>query len=288
MLRPLTPGSHHRELFHDNRERSYIVHVPPDYTGATPWPVVLAYHGGATDAAAMVRFCGLNETADAQRFLVVYPNGSGRREHLLTWNAGNCCGYAMWNHVDDVGFTGAILDQLAPMANVDLKRVYAVGMSNGAMMAYRLAAELSQRITAIAAIAGPMAQDACQPTRPVPVVHFHGTDDASAPYTGGIGSRSIVRTYKHSVAYTLTQWIAANECPAEPIVEELPAIVDPLRVTRYTYGPGRNNSAVVHYRIAGGGHTWPGLPPRLTFLGPCTQNISANELLWEFCSRYSL
>lgn len=287
-IHPLSPGGHYRHLIHQNRERSYIVHVPPSYTGAEPWPVVLAYHGGATDAAAMIRFCGLNATADRHRFLVAYPNGTGRREHLLTWNAGNCCGHAMWNKVDDVGFTGAILDRLALEANVDLRRVYAVGMSNGAMMAYRLAAELSTRITAIAAIAGPMAQDDCRPQRPVPVIHFHGTEDASAPYAGGIGARSIVRTYKHSVEFTLSRWIAANECPATPAIEELPDTDDDLHVTRFCYGPGRNDSAVVLYRITGGGHTWPGQPPRVTFLGPCTQNISANELLWQFCSRYAL
>jgi polyhydroxybutyrate depolymerase len=287
-IQPLTPGSHHRRLFHQDRERSYLVHVPLAYTGAEPWPLVIAYHGGATDAAAMVRFCGLNETAEKERFLVAYPNGTGRREHLLTWNAGTCCGYAMWNRVDDVGFTAAMIDQIAREVNLDTKRVYAAGMPNGAMIAYRLASELSERITAIAAIAGPMAQDSCRPSRPVPIIHFHGTEDESAPFAGGIGSRSIARVYKHSVEYTLIQWIAANGCPARPQVKDLPTIHDELRVTRFTYGPGQNGAEIVLYRIEGGGHTWPGLPPKISFLGPCTQNISANELLWDFFSRYSL
>lgn len=280
---PLTPGNHRRTLFHENRERSYLVHVPATYDGSQPWPVVFAFHGGATDAAAMIRFCGLNEKADKSNFIVVYPNGTGRREHLFTWNAGTCCGYAMWNEVDDVGFVSQVIDQLACEANVDLLRVYAAGMSNGAMLAYRLASELSHRIAAIAAIAGPMAMESCSPARPVPIIHFHGTADESAPFEGGIGTRSIAKVFKQSVATTIANWCVANGCPAEPTVERLPLLsADNMPVVKQVYGPGRAGSEIVLYVIENGGHTWPGLPPRVVFLGPCTQNISANDLLWEF------
>ena len=288
-IQPLTPGDQRRTLFHDNRERSYLVHVPAAYDGARPWPVVFAFHGGATDAAAMARFCGLTQKADRAGFVVVYPNGTGRRDHLLTWNAGTCCGYAMWNNVDDIGFIGAVIDQLAREANIDLRRVYAAGMSNGAMLAYRLAAELSERIAAIAAIAGPMAQESCSPVRPVPIIHFHGTDDEFAPFGGGIGSRSIAHVHKHSVEYTIGKWLAANGCPAEPTSERLPALVDDnMPVAKKVYGPGRDGAEIELYIIENGGHTWPGEVPRVAFLGPCTRNISANDLLWSFFERHPL
>src|ERR1700691_6422724 len=110
---PLKPGDHTRSLDVDKRTRSYIVHVPPGYDGSKEVPVVLAFHGGGSNAEQMVQFCGLNEKADKEGFIVVYPSGTGRLEKLLTFNAGNCCGYAMENKVDDVAFTRALLDDLA-------------------------------------------------------------------------------------------------------------------------------------------------------------------------------
>jgi polyhydroxybutyrate depolymerase len=87
----LTPGDHNRSLVVDRRERSYIVHVPRGYDGSKPVPVLLVFYGGGSNAAQMVHFCGLDEKADKEGFLVVYPNGTGRTEQLLTWNGGNCC-----------------------------------------------------------------------------------------------------------------------------------------------------------------------------------------------------
>src|SRR5579863_10672676 len=119
----LSPGDHLRPLEFDGRTRTYLVHVPAKYDPSRPTPVVLAVHGGGTNAKTMVRFCGMNETADREGFLVVYPNGTGRNPNLLTWNAGNCCAYAMRENVDDVGFVRALLNELPRAANVDSKRV---------------------------------------------------------------------------------------------------------------------------------------------------------------------
>ena len=171
--------------------------VPPDARRSQQ------FHGGGTNAKTMVRFCGLNETADRDGFLAVYPNGSGRNPNLLTWNAGNCCAYAMRQNVDDVGFVGALLDDLSGFANVDPKRVFATGMSNGGMLAYRLASELSQRIASIASVSGPMGTDACRPTRPVSVLHFHGTSDEFAPYAGGRGPKSFIQSVFRSVDFSI-------------------------------------------------------------------------------------
>ena len=98
---PLAPGDHTRTLQHDGRSRSYLAHVPPKHDAKRPTLVVLVFHGAVTDASITVRFTGLNETADREGFIAVYPNGTGHFERMLTWNGGNCCGYAQWNKVDD-------------------------------------------------------------------------------------------------------------------------------------------------------------------------------------------
>ncbi|MDP7016030.1 MAG: PHB depolymerase family esterase, partial [Pirellulaceae bacterium] len=199
---PLGPGDHTRTLTVGERARSYLVHIPPNYTRRQPTPVVLIYHGGGSNAQVMVRFSGMNRQADKSGFIAVYPSGTGRIEKVLTFNGGNCCGYAMRNKVDDVEFTRRLLDDLATVANVDQKRVFATGMSNGAIIAYRLASELSDRIAAIAPVGGPMGTETCRPKRPVPVIHFHGVDDENAPFKGGKG-KGVSGTNFYSVEHSV-------------------------------------------------------------------------------------
>ena len=168
-------------------------------------------------------FCGLNEKADKEGFIAVYPNGTGRLEQMLTWNGGNCCGYAMWNNVDDVGFTRALLDDLAKVANVDAKRVFATGMSNGGIMCYRLASELSDRIAAIAPVSGTMGTATCNPKRPVSVMHFHGTDDEFLPFKGGKRNQAAgTESYFYSVEHSIHAWVKADGCPEKPVVTDMP------------------------------------------------------------------
>ena len=277
----LTPGEVSRTVM----GRTHWIYVPKSYTGKKAVPVVLVYHGGGGNPKGTVRFTGMNAKADKAGFLVVYPCGTGRLS-LLTWNGGNCCGYAMKNNIDDVAYTRALLDDLTGIANVDEKRIYATGMSNGAIMAYKLASELSDRIAAIAPVGGPMGTKTCNPKRPVPVMHFHGTADAFAPFKGGKG-RSGRQFY--SVEHSLNNWIKANGCPKIPMVEQLPdRTEDGCTVIKKTYGPGNNKSEVVLVEIRGGGHTWPGNPPRINFLGTTTRDISANDMMWEFFRRHRL
>ena len=279
----LPPGDHERSIQVADRERHYRIHVPRSYDATRPIPVVLAFHGGGSNAAQMVRFCGLDDKADAADFLAVYPAGTGRTEQFLTWNAGDCCGYAQHEKVDDVEFVRRLLDDLAKVARIDPDRVFATGMSNGGMMAYRLASELSDRIAAIAPVGGPMGTETCHPKRPVPVIHFHGTDDKFAPFVGGVGERSVSQTRFRSVEDSIACWIKANGCAAEAAVVDEPVRVhDGTRVTRKTYGSGKNGAEVVLIAIEGAGHTWPGRRPPLLFLGKSTQNLSANDAMWEF------
>ena len=162
----LSSGDHTRTITVGNLQRRYWVHVPKKYDADHPTPVIVVFHGGGGNPESMVRLTGMNAKSEEAGFIVVYPYGSGAlKDHLLTFNGGGCCGYAMQNKIDDVGFTRALLDDLAKVANVDTNRVFATGLSNGGIMAYYLASELSDRIAAIAPVGGPLMMDACRPRR---------------------------------------------------------------------------------------------------------------------------
>ena len=285
----LTPGDQIRSLEVDGRSRTYLIHVPRNYDPSRPSPVVLAFHGGGTNAKTMVRFSSLSETANREGFLVAYPNGSGRNPNYLTWNVGNCCGHAMRENVDDTGFVRALLDDLGRAADIDAARVFATGVSNGGMMAYRLASELSDRIAAIASVAGPVGTDKCFATRAVSILHFHGTSDEFVPFNGGRGPKSFSQADFRSVEASLRVWIAANGCPPSPIETRPPnRNHDGTSVTETTWSPGRNASEVVLYTIHGGGHTWPGRVPPISYLGLSTTELCANDVMWAFFSKHPL
>ncbi|WP_165232875.1 extracellular catalytic domain type 1 short-chain-length polyhydroxyalkanoate depolymerase [Aquisphaera insulae] len=282
---PLKAGDHLQELTVGGSRRSYIVHVPPGYDASRPTPVVLVYHSAMMNAAIMAGYCGMGRKADEAGFLLVYPNGTGTTSLLRYWDSGGVRG----QRSDDVGYTSALLDDLATRANVDPKRVYAAGMSNGAMMCYRLAAELSHRIAAIATVAGTMAIDECHPRRPVPVIHFHGTRDSIVP-TKGADPKLIGPTRFLSLEATMDAWLRADGCPPIAAEATLPDAdtEDGTRVRRRTFGPGKDDSEIVLYLIENGGHTWPGSDVRNKLLGLTTRDISANDLIWEFFRKHPM
>lgn len=285
----LKPGDHTRTVEVDKLTREYLLHIPPSYDGSKPVPIVLIYHGGGADAEIMAGFTGLNEKSDKEGFLAVYPNGSGRLKKVRTFNGGNCCGYALEHKIDDVGFTRELLDDLTKVVNVDTRRIYATGMSNGGIMTYLVASELSERIAAVAPVAGPMGTEKCSPKRPVPVMHFHGTEDEFAPFKGGVGAKSLSKADFYSVEHSIKSWVKADGCPEKPTEEKLEKKVDDgTTVIRKTYGPGKDGSEVVLIVIEGAGHTWPGRKSKLEYLGKSTENVSANDLMWEFFKKHPL
>ena len=280
---PLEHGLHDRSLTVGDLEREYLVYVPAAEPPREGYPLVIAYHGGGSHARGFVEFCGLNETADEHGFVVAYPNGTGRLPKVRTFNGGNCCGYAQRQEVDDVAFTKAMIDDIKTDVTVDGARIYATGMSNGAIMSYRVADQMADIIAAIAPVAGPMGTAACDPSHPVPVCHFHGTEDDFAAYEGGFGKRSVSRTDFYSVQHSLTQWAKANGCRAKPKVTKLESKVDDgTSIERHDYLNGEGRAMVVHYKINGGGHTWPGQAKKVRFLGKVTENLNANEAMWQF------
>jgi polyhydroxybutyrate depolymerase len=278
----LKAGRHTRTLSWGGAERTYHLHIPPSYDPLKPTPVVLALHGASMNGRIMESFCGLTAKADQAGFIVVYPNGTG--QVLLTWNSGPFPVELTKRRVDDVGFLAKVLDDVATVVNVDAKRVYCAGLSNGGMMAYRLASELSDRIAAIASVAGTMVCEECRPKRPVPVLHFHGTKDTLVPFGGS--EKKLVKL--RSVDETIKAWIKVNDCKDEAEVAELPTTKDQLKVTRKTYNSGVSGAEVILYVVEGGGHVWPGRYSPGGFLGATTYNIIANDLIWEFFQKHPM
>lgn len=273
-----------------SRRRTAVACVPDGAAPVSGWPVVLAFHGGQSHPEMMRRFSGLDDLATQDRAVVVFPAGTGSREGLLTWNGGNCCGEARADDSDDVGFVEALLDAVAARLPVDPRRVHAAGMSNGAMMAYRAAAELSGRIASIAPVAGPLALASIAPARPVPVLHFHGTLDQFTPLEGGIGRRSVTRVSHRPVVEGLLEWVHANGCCPAAERESVPCTDDGISIERFTWRSAGGAAAgeVVFYRLEGAGHTWPGRRPDSFYLGPSALSLDANSLIWEFFARHPL
>lgn len=278
----LSPGDHRRTLIDEGIPRDYWVHVPPSYDASKPTPVVLLLHSAMTNGPMMERFCGMSEKADEAGFIAVYPNGTGTTP-IKFWNAGGVHGRV----TDDVAFLSRVLDDLGTVVHVDSKRVYAAGMSLGGMMCHRLAAELSERIAAIASVAGTMAIDEAHPRRPVPVLHIHGTDDRLVLYNGpDEGTPANIKF--DSVDETIETWTRINGCLDPPVIEVLSRGGEDLEIRRAAYGPGTNGAEVVLYTIEGGGHTWPGRPARAFFLGETAKNLSANDVIWEFFLKHPM
>lgn len=280
----LSAGRHTRAIAWEGEERTYHVHIPASYDRAKPTPVVLALHGASMTGRIMEGFSGLSAKADEAGFIVVYPNGSSAGRLFQMWNSGSFPGNLGKKRGDDVGCVARMLDDLATVVNVDPKRIYCVGLSNGGMMAYRLAAEMSERVAAVASVAGAMVCDECKPKRPVPILHFHGTKDSLVPLEGF--TKQLVKL--PPVEDTIQTWVKANNCKAEPEVTALPTKHDELKVTRKAYNSGKNGSEVVYYLIDGGGHVWPGRPSPGGFLGATTYNIDANDLIWEFFQKHPM
>ncbi len=292
------PGNYDLSLQAGSKTRTFLVHLPPGFSERGPLPVMLAFHGGGGSAQGFQKYAGLDAIADREGFVVVYPDGSGRvGRRLLSWNAGGCCGYAREARADDVGFALRILADLARELPLDRTRVYATGHSNGAMLAYRLAAEAADRIAAIAPVAGAMQVASFAPSKPVPVLHVHSVDDPRALYAGGLGPPfpfTSARVEHRAVEAELARWAALAGCASKPsVVEErrVPAGRPDAghTATLLDYGPCTTGADVRLWKLTGAGHGWPGAPPVLPerLMGPETHVIDAAEEVWRFVRGFS-
>jgi len=294
--------------------RAYIVHLPHGSLPETTLPVVLVLHGGGGNAQGTRRLtcpggvlvsprC-LEAVGDREGFAVVYPNGtSGTPATSRTWNAGggaNCfqcvSGLACAENIDDTGYFNALLDDLATALPIDDHRIFATGISNGAAMCHRLACELSDRIAAIAPVAGGnqfSTAATCSPKRPVYDFEIHGTDDPCWGYAGGPAAcLQVDGLNKISVAQTILDWVGRDGCNPTPSTSSLPD-VDPNDGTTtqaVRYAPCNAGSEVSHLEIVGGGHTWPGgflyLP--VATVGRVSRDFDANVAIWNFFKLHAM
>jgi polyhydroxybutyrate depolymerase len=284
LSQPLEPGfNFKRTLVSSGRERWYIGHISSRWDGTSKLPLVVAIHGATSNPRLMERFCGLSDKADQAGFVVIYPAGSGVLPNVLTWNGGDCCGYAKDQRIDDVAWLDQVLADIATILPIDDDRVYFAGMSNGAHMTYRYAGLRPERVAAIACVAGPAAIGILPLSRPVPLVHIHGTEDEFASFHGGRGPKSLYREPLPSVADTVLDWVRACGLPETPRVETIPDRAgDGTTIQKQTYGPSPAGTEVVLYVVEGGGHTWPGMPPLPLSLGKSSANMNANDVIWDF------
>lgn len=270
------PGTYRFHFNHGGIRREYIVHVPKSRSSG-PAPILLALHGGGGDMDQMAEAYGLIQKSEAAGYIAVFPSGYSRFPSGIfgTWNAGRCCGQAVERGIDDVGFLRAVIDRVLVQANGDRARVFATGMSNGAMMAYRLACEAPDMIRAIAPVAGTDNTVACAPKRPVPVIHFHARDDSHVLFGGGPGPDALTRTDFTSVPATIAKWVRLNG--ASPRAKTVLAV--PGAACRLHAGTAPVKLCVTDT----GGHSWPGSQSRRANKNP-SQAISANDVMWDFFS----
>ncbi|MCX6191789.1 MAG: T9SS type A sorting domain-containing protein [Flavobacteriia bacterium] len=265
-------------IMHDGILRSYKLYVPSIYNANTAVPLLFNFHGYTSNSNEQMIYGNFRNIADTANFLVVHPQGTLDVNNTTHFNVG-------WggSSVDDVGFTEALLDSLLAAYSIDQNRIYAVGMSNGGFMSFRLACDLSAKIAAVGSVTGSMTPSTlgnCNATHPMPIIQIHGTTDPTVPYNGSAG-------WTASITNVLNHWATFNNCSSVPTVVNVPNTnaLDGSTVEKYTYENGDNCSEVVHFKVTNGQHTWPG---SIINLAGTNFDINASVEIWNFLSKYDI
>lgn len=265
------------QIISGGEKRKYLLHVPKTYDASKPVPLVIAIHGFAEYPAHIKDYSRWNKLADEHGFLVVYPSG---RMIPKRWNASGTGS----SPLSDAQFISDLIEHLEQKYNIDRNRIFASGLSNGGGMVYMLACTLPERIAAVGGVAGAYLYnaDACKPSRQVPMIIFHGTEDPVVPYHGG-----------PSVSFQIPfpdvpEWVnhlaEKNGCQQPPTEFAVNGEVSGIR-----YDNCKQNADVEFYTIHGGGHSWPGGKVIPKFLvGHTSKAIDATKVMWEFFERHPL
>ncbi len=261
------------------RRRTVLLHLPTGYDDRKKTPLILNLHGSESTAAAQEAFSGMNATADADGFIVAYPQAAMAEGTGFDWNVpgqpllGGSS--APSNAPNDVVFLQQTIDALEAGLCIDTTRIYVTGFSGGARMASQVGCDLSA-VAAIAPVSGLRFPAPCPATRAVPVIAFHGTADPVDPYDGNGQAY-----WTYSVPSAAQRWAAFDGCTSAPAVTQPQPS---LQLSSYT--GCKSGGAVSLYTIVGEGHEWPGGPhlrPALTaILGAQSNAINANNAMWQF------
>jgi polyhydroxybutyrate depolymerase len=285
-----------RFMTHGGLARSYALYVPHSYDSKTALPLLFLLHGGGSRGTRMINFTGFDKVARAEGLIVVCPDGFERH-----WNDGrlNTGHKTQQEKIDDVDYFRQLLTTLENELNIDKTRVYAGGISNGAMMSFRLGIELSDQIAAIAAVAGALPAPVSTRQwngRAVPAIIINGTNDPLVPFGGGE-----VHFYRKtlgtviSVPDTVAFWVKHNRCNPEARVDDFPlnSSKSGLKVKRTSYVNCCDGADVEFYAVEGGGHTWPRdsllsqyLP--VAVIGKACRDIDSTALIWDFFKRHPM
>jgi polyhydroxybutyrate depolymerase len=274
----------------DGAERSYRLYLPSGLPRRAPLPLLVALHGGGGSAEQFERDSGFDGLAQANRFIVVYPDGTPMRAGSTgrVWNAGGCCGIAEEDrrNVDDVGFISALVAKLEAGYPIDRRRVFVAGHSNGAMLAFRLACQLSSAIAAIGVQSGTLFAGGCRPAHPVAVLEIHGTADENVPINGGRGAKDISGSDFPPPLSGLELLASRDHCPVRPT---------PLRDRRNRdlsyelWRPCEDGSAVEWVKVAGANHVWMGHPASLRsqlLIGKPYMGLDSSAAIWSFLAAH--
>ena len=265
-------------ITHGGLTRDYRLYIPKNYNPSKAAPLVLNLHGLTSNAIQQEFYGDFRPIADTAGFLICHPNGTVSVTTGLTfWNVGLAAG----ENVDDVGFIEALIDSLSAKYNIDSKRIYSTGMSNGGFMSYLLACT-SSRFAAIASVTGsstPLIDIKCKTAKAIPIMEIHGTADQTVPYNGTTGIKAIPEL----VAF----WANKNSCNPTPQIIAVPNTntTDGATAEQHIYKTAAGRNLVEHFKVIGGAHTWPGA----SFpIGVTCQDFSASREIWRFFSQYSL
>lgn len=267
-------------------ERTVVTYVPEAYDGKLRLGLVLTLHGSSSGPVEQLDRSRLEESAERNGFIVAAPQGGIAAGVGWSWNVPYVTA-APAGAPDDEQFLTDVITTLTRTLCVAPKQVYATGYSGGGRMVSQYACDGPGLLAGIAPVAGlragrPTATDSgpapdpttCRPDRPLPVITFGGTADPVNPYAGGGAPY-----WGYGTQTAAQSWAQHNQCRRGPLTTQVSA-----SVSRLTWTGCRKNAEVALYVVAGGGHTWPGGNPAAfpAGLGVVTQEIDANDLLWEF------
>lgn len=252
----------------DGLIRCYYLHLPVSFRPDTALPLVMNLHGMGSDAREQARISGMSRQADAEGFIVVYPEAQGSPP---CWRI-----RAREADMPDLIFMRALLTHLREQLPIARHHIYVMGLSNGAGMANRMACDMADTIAAVGLVSGAYPRwNGCRPSRPVPMIVFHGTSDENVPYEGLGRALPGIRSWA-------ADWAVRCGCSPQSTITYQQGCV-----TGETWHDARGRSMVILYTIAGGRHAWPGSlespsPPDFP------ANFDATRMIWEFFTEHPM